>query len=645
MSGGLDVLQMKEEYVYKRKSDGVYIVNLKKTWEKLLLAARAIVAIENPADVCVISSRNTGQRAVLKFASATGATTFHGRFTPGTFTNQIQAAFREPRLLIVTDPRADHQPLTEASYVNIPTIALCNTDSPLRYVDIAIPCNNKGHHSVGLMWWMLAREVLRMRGTISREHPWEVMPDLYFYRDPEEIEKEEQAAAEKAVGKEEFQGEWSAPAAEFAQPEVADWSEGVAVPSVPIQQFPAPAAAAGGGGGCSSPFGNRKGGEDGGSEERKPTVRLNLPLSEPSDRGSSEFNYGELVHPNPPNPPTQVKTPISAAPKGLAPPLDPNDPFADDDRERREVEEMARKFENKYGGCPKKKKKDRMQDLIDIGYGYDETDPFIDNSEAYDELVPASLTTKHGGFYINTGTLQFRAASDSEGENAGTADNHFKKMKDGEERVIKKRRKKQDGGILEEKKPRKNKLPKTGVSALSVHRPEKKKRKKLMKDSLHLANMLRRFTREKEEIRKKNVGAAGLQRPNAKVPNANSALLNAHAKAAGGNDCHVTDLTPDPAVMSLLGSANNDILQDMMGDLDFAMLDSPHQPSSPVQGENGAFGMAHKAGMSRVMQGNRWRRLRCPADSRARSLNASKTSERRLVCSMKRAGRSSSLWT
>uniref|UniRef100_A0A1A8EBH1 Small ribosomal subunit protein uS2 n=1 Tax=Nothobranchius kadleci TaxID=1051664 RepID=A0A1A8EBH1_NOTKA len=267
MSGGLDVLQMKEEdvlkflaagthlggtnldfqmeqYVYKRKSDGVYIINLKKTWEKLLLAARAIVAIENPADVCVISSRNTGQRAVLKFASATGATTFHGRFTPGTFTNQIQAAFREPRLLIVTDPRADHQPLTEASYVNIPTIALCNTDSPLRYVDIAIPCNNKGHHSVGLMWWMLAREVLRMRGTISREHPWEVMPDLYFYRDPEEIEKEEQAAAEKAVVKEEFQGEWSAPQAEFPQTEVADWSEGVAVPSVPIQQFPAATTAA-----------------------------------------------------------------------------------------------------------------------------------------------------------------------------------------------------------------------------------------------------------------------------------------------------------------------------------------------------------------------------------------------------------------
>ena len=61
-----------------------------------------------------------------------GATPIAGRFTPGTFTNQIQAAFREPRLLVVTDPRADHQPLTEVSYVNLPTIALCNTDSPLR---------------------------------------------------------------------------------------------------------------------------------------------------------------------------------------------------------------------------------------------------------------------------------------------------------------------------------------------------------------------------------------------------------------------------------------------------------------------------------------------------------------------------------
>lgn len=135
----------------------------------------------------------------MKYAHHTGATPIAGRFTPGAFTNQVQQAFREPRLLIVTDPLTDHQPVTEASYVNIPVIAFCNTDSPLKYVDIAIPCNTKSPYSIGLMWWLLAREVLRLRGKISREQKWEVMCDLFFYREPEEAEKDEAAAKEAVV--------------------------------------------------------------------------------------------------------------------------------------------------------------------------------------------------------------------------------------------------------------------------------------------------------------------------------------------------------------------------------------------------------------------------------------------------------------
>jgi len=190
-----------EQYVYKRRNDGVHLIDLRKTWEKILLAARAIVAVENSAEICAISCssnsgdvRPLGQRAVLKFSKYTGATPIAGRYTPGTFTNQIQKVFKEPRLLVVCDPSADHQPIEEASYSNIPVIAFCNTDSNLRYVDIAIPCNNKAQHSIGLMWWLLTREVLRMRGTITREVPWDVMVDMFIYRDPEEGKKEDQAA-------------------------------------------------------------------------------------------------------------------------------------------------------------------------------------------------------------------------------------------------------------------------------------------------------------------------------------------------------------------------------------------------------------------------------------------------------------------
>ncbi|KAI3878357.1 hypothetical protein MKX03_021817 [Papaver bracteatum] len=153
---------------------GIYTINLRKTWEKLMMAAMFIVAIENPQDIIVQSVRPYGKRAVLKFSHYIGAQPLAGRHIPGTFTNQIQKSFTEPRLLILTDPRTDHQPIKEAALGNIPTIAFCDTNSPMPYVDIGIPANNKGKNNIGRLFWMLA-----------------MMVDLFFYREPEETKDQE----------------------------------------------------------------------------------------------------------------------------------------------------------------------------------------------------------------------------------------------------------------------------------------------------------------------------------------------------------------------------------------------------------------------------------------------------------------------
>ncbi|MDG6226042.1 MAG: 30S ribosomal protein S2 [Candidatus Thermoplasmatota archaeon] len=155
-----------KKFIFKVRSDGLYVLDIKKTDERLRTAAQMISRFK-PEEVLVVSARQYGQRPVRQFSNLIGCHSFPGRFVPGTLTNPALDVYIEPKILIVTDPAADQQALKEAINSRIPIIGLCDANNETKYVDLAIPVNNKGRRSLAVAYWLLAREVLKLRGDIT----------------------------------------------------------------------------------------------------------------------------------------------------------------------------------------------------------------------------------------------------------------------------------------------------------------------------------------------------------------------------------------------------------------------------------------------------------------------------------------------
>ena len=161
-----------EPYVYKVRDDGLRILNVNMTSEKVVEAAQFLKDFE-PKDVVVVSARQYGWKPATKFAESCGFECIAGRFTPGRLSNPEMRFFIEPKVIVLTDPAADAQAFREATNISIPVIAMCDSNNLTANVDIVIPGNNKGRRSLALIYWLLSREILRIRGELGADEDLE----------------------------------------------------------------------------------------------------------------------------------------------------------------------------------------------------------------------------------------------------------------------------------------------------------------------------------------------------------------------------------------------------------------------------------------------------------------------------------------
>lgn len=165
------------KFIYRVRGDGLYILDIQATDDRIKTAAKFLSQYE-PAKILVVTSRQYGQYPAKKFADAIGGMAVIGRFIPGMLTNQRLNKYIEPDVVVVTDPIGDSQAINEAVQAGIPIVALCDTNNMTKYVDLVIPTNNKGRKALSLIYYLLTKEMLRLRGVTTSLTPEDFETEL-----------------------------------------------------------------------------------------------------------------------------------------------------------------------------------------------------------------------------------------------------------------------------------------------------------------------------------------------------------------------------------------------------------------------------------------------------------------------------------
>ncbi|MBI2583167.1 MAG: 30S ribosomal protein S2 [Candidatus Aenigmarchaeota archaeon] len=148
-------------FVYKVRPNGLAVLNIGELDKRIQKAAQMLASAKNPVVVC---RKEIAWEPCTKFGEITGIKVHLGRFMPGSLTNPSYKGFFEADLLLAADPTADAQAIKEAVNARIPVIALADTSYSASYIDLVIPCNNKGRKALSLVFWGLAKKFLELKG-------------------------------------------------------------------------------------------------------------------------------------------------------------------------------------------------------------------------------------------------------------------------------------------------------------------------------------------------------------------------------------------------------------------------------------------------------------------------------------------------